>query len=67
VKRCITLLPSSFVNVYLGLKFHPSLDLLLRILEMVEAAVVMAAEATAVAAVSVVAAVVVLGFQNGVI
>jgi hypothetical protein len=50
VKCCTTLLHSSFVNIYLGLKFHVSLDLLLKILQSV--ALMAAAAALSVVVVS---------------
>jgi hypothetical protein len=56
VKCCTALLHSSFVNIYLGLKLHISLDLLLKILQNV------AVMAAAAAALSVV---VVSQFQDG--
>jgi len=55
VKCCTALLHSSFVNIYLGLKFHVSLDLLVKILQTVA---VMAAEAA-------LSVVVVSRFQDG--
>jgi len=50
VKCHTTLLHSSFVNIYLGLKFHISLDLPLKILQ--TAAVMVAAAALTVVVVS---------------
>jgi hypothetical protein len=50
VKCCTALLHSSFVNIYLGLKFHVSLDLLLKILQTL--AVMAAAAALSVVVVS---------------
>jgi len=49
VECCTTFLHSSFVNIYLGLKFDISLDLLLKILQNVA---VMAAAALSVVVVS---------------